>query len=814
MAKHSSKVIAAVLLTCLLLAQMTGAQQGARQNQPEEPYGGWPHFVLIRPTKDYLARLKAARASQHDYFWELTKNKPGGPTYENIKNLMAPIRYVNAPWRYSGIILSPMGSTEKMRVIENGFQIDANLTRQTPTVPNASSAIWAMGNTHLWTFVGPKDEPFGEDEHRQGKPYYQDGYLPVFHVDYEEGGTTYEEAVFVHRLLASYRSPCIDEPGVAAYIRLTAKNGPGRVSFEVKGPPVGYGFPILSAGFGNNEWTDAHNNVFAWFSPGGTYDQKTKLVRFTLKPGESVYVVFPHTKQLAGTEVTADATHFAKARSEVIAEWKDQLVEGGRIEVPEKVAMSAYRSLLIGDWEASIGDEVPYGMFNWYEGNGYPESMETLSPFIEYGYFSDARRFIQPIVDYPITDKGVGLQACISQLKLATYYYELSGDSDFIRRNQARLIKIADFLLAHRNPKSGLILDGYMFDLPNLRVVNLNTNSNGWRAIRDLGLVFDDIGEPSLGQRYLSVAKVFGDEVRQKILTSIDHSTVPPFVPFALGFEKPYQSLVESRAASYYNIAMPYFFESEIFAPQAAPYTDAEEYMWHHQGVMAGLNRFDSHVNPQLARGGFPIFAQDGIHPLYTWGRAFSQIARHEAERAVYTFYCELAFAYTRGTFVTGECQSTVPREDEWYRRTYLPPEPPANALLLRSLRHMLIHENDLNQDGIFDELWLLSATPRTWLESGKEIDLSHMPSRFGPVSLRMVSDIANGKIAGTATFTERISGKAVLLFVRLPEGYRVSGAFLDSGKPLTLSERGDDPVVELPATPGTVHFSIEVVCQ
>lgn len=138
----------------------------------------------------------------------------------------------------------------------------------------------------------------------------------------------------------------------------------------------------------------------------------------------------------------------------------------------------------------------------------------------------------------------------------------------------------------------------------------------------------------------------------------------------------------------------------------------------------------------ESVRSALTLYSQDGIHPLYSWGRQFNQISRHDPRRAIYTFYCGLAFGYTRGTYLTGECQGTEPSPDEWYRPTYLPPEPPANAFFLRSLRHMLVHEHDEDQDLIYDDLRLLSCAPSAWFEDGKKIRLRAMPTRFGPVTL------------------------------------------------------------------------------
>lgn len=785
------------LVAVFVFASSLSVWAGDPPKKPEG-IGANPQFELKKPTEQYLQTLRAARAAQNDYYFDLAKQRPGGITYENIKDLLAPIRYVNAKWRYAGVILSPKGSTQKFRVIENGFQIDAGLSRRTP---NDENGVWATGATHLWITVGDNNELFGADENRQGLPGYESGYLPIFHTEYTSGGTLYEEQVVVGNMEAEYRSPYTDEPGIAAYIKVTAKSGPGVVGFQVAGPPVGYGFPIVSGGYRHNAWTDAHNNVFAYFSQGGRFDEQSGLLRFELSQGQSAYVILPHQLQLAGTKVSVNAAKFDRARRDERTVWTAELNKGAKVIVPEPVVMDAYRSLLIGDWQVSVGDELPYGMFSWYQGNGYAEALQTIAPLIEFGYFADARRYIQPILEYPLSDTGIGLHVVANRLELAAYYYALSHDAEFIRKNRKRLIEVADYFLKHRDPKTGLVMDGYAFDEPDRKVVNINTNTNGWRAIRNIGLTLQAVGDQVAGRKYLEAAGLYGEQVRSAILKSIDRSTEPPFVPFALGEEKPYKSLVESRASSYYNIVMPYFFESEIFPADAAPYTDTLNYMWTHQGVMAGLNRFNGYGK---------IYAQDGIHPLYTWGRQFSQISRRERDRAAYTFYSSLANGYTRGTFLTGECQGAMPSENEWYRGTYLPPEPPANALLLRSFRHILIHENDRDQDGNYDELWLLSAAPSSWFAAGKNITIDRMPTRFGNVSLKLSRSPNGNSFEGWAKFPSGIEGKLISLYVH-PRGVTVEAGVTSTGAKLALTHDAAGTAVILPAHAGEVHFNLSV---
>jgi hypothetical protein len=121
----------------------------------------------------------------------------------------------------------------------------------------------------------------------------------------------------------------------------------------------------------------------------------------------------------------------------------------------------------------------------------------------------------------------------------------------------------------------------------------------------------------------------------------------------------------------------------------------------------------------------------------------------------------------------------------------------------------MLIHENDRNQDGVYDDLWLLSSAPQAWVAYGKSISLENMPSRFGRVSLKLASSLSKGKLIGEVTLPAGIEGKNVLLFLPLPEGHRVLKASLDSGVPLKISAQDGESTIMLMPKPGTTHFTV-----
>src|SRR6185312_7832805 len=109
------------------------------------------------------------------------------------------------------------------------------------------------------------------------------------------------------------------------------------------------------------------------------------------------------------------------------------------------------------------------------------------------------------------------------------------------------------------------------------------------------------------------------------------------------------------------------------------------------------------------------------IDDLYGVRYALLLQQRDEPDRALVSFYGKLAQGMTRDTFIDGESSGIVPL-DEFGRQMGLPPNSAANAHFLLMLRYMLVQDYDTNDDGRADTLRLCFATPRRWLEDGKEI--------------------------------------------------------------------------------------------
>src|SRR5947199_4842568 len=151
------------------------------------------------------------------------------------------------------------------------------------------------------------------------------------------------------------------------------------------------------------------------------------------------------------------------------------------------------------------------------------------------------------------------------------------------------------------------------------------------------------------------------------------------------------------------------------------------------------------------------------LNPLYGTRYALDVLRRDDPERALVNLYGMLAQAFTRNTFVCGEGCSLTPM-DAGGRIFYCPPNSAANAHFLSLLRYALVQDWDLDDDGKPETLRLLFATPRRWLEDGKQIHLERAPSAFGPLTIYVESHLSQGEVIVHLDLPSRNQPKQTLL--------------------------------------------------
>ena len=134
-------------------------------------------------------------------------------------------------------------------------------------------------------------------------------------------------------------------------------------------------------------------------------------------------------------------------------------------------------------------------------------------------------------------------------------------------------------------------------------------------------------------------------------------------------------------------------------------------------------------------------------------------LLRDEPKAAIRTFYSTMACAFSHSVF--------EPVEHRWGWGQYFGP-PSTDGSWFELYRNMLIREQD------DDTLLLLQATPRKWLEDGKQIRVERAPTYYGTLNLSVVSCASKGEIHATVEMSGRNRPHELLVRFRHPDAKRM----------------------------------------
>jgi hypothetical protein len=694
--------------------------------------------VAIHAPPKGAASLDEVLTSGVDLWGEGALKQSGGPSYEYFSKLVPPLRYVEAPFRIYPIPLGAPGAATKARLLGDGSSINV-LARQ---------PSW-RGETGIpVTFrVGMKREVFGSDPRQLDGPKYADGYLPIVQTNYRHENATYSEEVF-----ADVDAP---ENGLAL-VRFTTTDGAnGRVEAQIEGTA------IYKAKDG--VVFDDAGKVLACFDKNWTFNPARNTLRAELKSGTPAYLAF-FTK--AG-DAPIDLAEYDKRREACAKRWNDLLARGATFDVPEPVVNNAWRAATIGNFILLTGDEARYSHGNQYAKLYIGEGGDFTRTMALYGHTAEALRMMKPLFIY--TRKGLEYHQAAFKLQMLAHYWRLTHDDTFLRQNEDLWRKELNVILNGREQTTGMLpKEKYAGDIDTL-IYSLNSNSNCWRALREMSVVLDAIGQSDESRKLADTAKEYRGVITRALDKAIDRSIQPPFVPLSLnGDEKPYAFIPGERMGGYWNIMMQYVLGSAVFRVDSDVANDFLHYMQQRGGTVMGmLSTHGETTNYWLATR--------KINDLYGMRYALALLQRDEPDRALISFYGKLAQGFTRDTFIGGEGSDIVPL-DAFGRQMYLPPNSAANSNFLQQLRYLLVQDYDTDDDTQPDTLRLLFATPRRWLADGQAIKVNRAPTMFGEVSLNVQSRLKAGEITADLKLPERTPAKTFLR-LRLPEGWKLSGA-------------------------------------
>lgn len=717
-----------------------------------------------------MPTVEQAIASKTDLWGEMAMRLPNGPSYEFFRDLLPPLRYVDAPFVHYPIVLSPPCSKVKARFISNGSAVNA-LARQ----------INWRGETGVPVtfYLGEYGSVFGADLHDLNGPHYEKGYLPIVRNEYRRGDAVAAQEAF-----------CSVDP---AY----ADNGLVFVRFTGKGKQIAQ--ISLNAGSvlptANGVVRDPDGGALLWFDENWKWTPGAQRLVTILSPEKPAYLAV-FTKTTTGQLPKLDASVYDAQRRQCIETWESALSKGVQIETPEPVVNDAWRSLVIGTLELMNGDEVHYSMGNQYAKMYVGEGGDAIKALALWGQEDVARRLLVPLMDYKRDD--LLFHQAGKKLQLLSDYYRLTHDKSWFEEQKDRVALQVNRLVDGREKETGLApKESYCGDI-RTQVYSFNSNANGWAGLVEFSATLADMGNEAEARRLAQSAGEWKPKILDAVEKSVRKDVNPPFVPVAMfGEEQPYDPLTATRLGGYWDLMAPYMLGSGFFPYDSIESRWITDYLEQMGGLMMGMVR----VHPE---SDFWVVNQN-IDDLYTLRYTLVLLQRDEVDRALVSFYGKLAQGLTRDTFIGAEGSCPTPL-DEFGRQFYLPPNSASNAFFLSMLRHVVVQDWDMDGDGRPDTLRLMYATPRRWLEDGKSVKIEHAPTAFGEVSVVMTSHLKKDEVTADVTAPKE-SPKKMLLRARAPDGWKVESASV-GGRSLPVDPTGSVDITGM-AGKFTIKFGV-----
>ena len=735
-----------------------------------------------------LPPLETALAAKRDLWGEAAMAQPNGASYEFLAPLLPPLRYTHADFRHYPIVLSAPHAKTKARLISDGSGVNLR----------GGARSWHDSAVPFTFRVGPDEFRFGTMPERTSAPSLAEGWLPIVEIRYEHRSPVLSEGAVplthtpvprpaeVYRLesFASTEAALADHGVVFSRFSL-AQGGAGTVTITIDDRT-----PLT---FADRQLRNERGEILAVFEGDWKWERQRVTARLTAQTSVALAIA---TKPL--TAGSASKFSYADQRATAVATWRAFIAAGMQVETPEPLVNHAWRAVLGQNLALINGASMRYSAGNQYDQIYIVEGTDAAFAFTLWGHAAETRRLLPTLLDF--TRKGLEHhQAGFKAVTVARYWWQ-TRDTAGVLALRPRWEKEGRRLLDERTGPHSLFPPGrYTGDI-STPVQAIGANAHGWRALRDLGALLGEIGDPTTAARYTAAARAFRPVVLDAIERSVRRETTPPFIPTALlGDEPVHDPILHSRIGSYWNITIGFTARSGLFAPTDPRADWISRYQETHGGVFVG----------QLRSGGdqFNFWPSDQrINPVYSTRYFLELLRRDDPERALVSFYGMLAHGFTRDTFVAGEGTS-VHSVDGHGRFFYCPPNSGSNAHFLTMLRHLLVEDSDLDDDGRPDTLRLCFATPKRWLADGQSLTVARAPTAFGEVSVKLTSRLAAGEILAAVSLPTREIPTRTYLRARVPEGWRVTKCLTPTGE-LPTDPQG---TVDLTALRGHISLRFHV---
>ncbi len=446
------------------------------------------------------------------------------------------------------------------------------------------------------------------------------------------------------------------------------------------------------------------------------------------------------------------------ARAQTVDFWSSYLAKGAQFEVPEKAVNDLFRANL---WHALMlpriyGDghmDLPYSDFAYSQtGTPWPINQAVYVDYMLYGlrgYNQVASQELKAIYrnNQEFSGRVNGFAHWLAytpgMLYAVAQNYLLSNDKNDFEALLPDTMKALDWTMAEvRTASSAPGLTQHLVAGP----LNDLTGDGYWAfnqaylyaGLERMGEALARYGSPraeecrkAAGEYRAAIERGFGAASVESPLVELRDHTWIPYVPSnatvpGRNYQLWYPSDVDTGAA-------------HLMRLKAVPA----------QGLLAESLLNDHEDNLFLHGWGL------ANEPVYNQ-QATAYLLRDDVKATINAFYSMMAGGFSHGVY--------EPVEHRWRWGQYFGP-PSTDGAWFELYRNMLVRESDDHT------LLLMQATPRAWLEDGKQISVKRAPTWFGDVSIEVRSSARSGTIRADVKLDAREPGTSVLLRIRHPEG-------------------------------------------
>jgi len=513
-----------------------------------------------------------------------------------------------------------------------------------------------------------------------------------------------------------------------------------------------------------------------------------------------------------------DAKVFYQDLIDLKTGWQKLLAEGMKIDVPDDRVENMARFGLVREIMTRVGDFPKYGAvdkdYAGSEHDGFPDTFTVdTTAMLEWGLIDRAGRYIDNYFGKFVRDDGSILYRGPEtgqygrMLTVVAQFVNYGGDPAVLLRNRRRIDGVTKLLLHLRekathlpkdNPAYGMIAGWSEADAcldpdpPRYMQPYFSNSTEAARGFRDLGEVWAKIGArrknaelTAWGQSLVRESKELRSDIQTAISRSLLTEGSETILPSIAGVKEPFHVVVPRDPTDpqfrSYRAYMEMMYSGVLSQEQVERIV---RYRWKHHDTILGVPTAYGYKTGAMAT-------------FLSYGHGYGLIQHDENREALLTLYSVMAHGYTRGTWMAPE---TRPVFDDSPAAPYCTP---AQLVVALMTKWMLVFE-----DPTSETVWLGKSIPRKWLEDGKTVSASGVPTRWGRVGFAIASHLGSGTIeVGIGLPTQ--FGAETKVRLRVPDGRRLKFVLLN-GKPWDKF----DPEEETVTIPAGFSGKVSVVAR